>query len=873
MFLSFFYVALASVFAADAAAASIESSFRSISRKDLKSIKADHWSIAGNNIVVSGNVFVPMGVYDIRADKAVINMSSKDIDAVGNIQVFRRVAESISVTPSQLAKIENMPNVSCRVTGISTSFFGEQKLKLEVSRIDGSIKAQKFSGNLSTGYFSFSDAELMLGTLVCRAKSGERLPSGIIKVHDAEVSACGYLASQNAHYSLACSEAELTPYNTTSFSTDDAVTAPGEYSLMAQNCTVRVYGVPVLWLPVFYKPKDENLGLFQIQVGQDSDWGFYALLSKRFTPLDYPATTVRVKADFYERRGFGYGASVQSKTENSRTEIFAYSINDERPYLSSDADDYDISIPHQRYDFRISHLTHITPTLDFRGNFEIMSDEFINHDFFSNYYDANPQPVTFASLEKQFDLFSASIYVRPRVNSFFSAVEQLPTGRIDVPRQEIFDTNIYYQGETSIGYFRNRWSDYNDSDHKKVLFDFAEYESARFDTMHFFYYPVKLDFLNIVPRAGFRFTIYSNTSENEVSDNDLARMIMTSDPGYNRYGSNLFASYDNNGGGKVRFVGEFGLELNTKIYNSWQDIRSSFLQLDGLRHVIVPYINYTYIPKPTLDREHIYYFDDIDRIDKQHFIRFGLINRLQTRRNDQIVNYFVMENYWDYHIEPQDGFDSIGNFCTKLTANPIKGLTISSFFSFAFGDDENPIYRNRDIIRGNYNAGHPGLYWSNLNRLDFNLRYEPVQDFVFNLRYEYQNRYRSQSAYSMGSSLSDIESGSAFNKYYQTQTQELIFGVGIPLTPDRRTFGKYQVTYDFNSGFISEQTFSIVRRFHCVEVAAEYSIETELDGGEKETEHNFYIIAQLSGLVGPADDAQNALLASAVNKQKNGEWF
>lgn len=66
--------------------------------------------------------------------------------------------------------------------------------------------------------------------------------------------------------------------------------------------------------------------------------------------------------------------------------------------------------------------------------------------------------------------------------------------------------------------------------------------------------------------------------------------------------------------------GEIGVEASTKIYNSWQDVRSSFLALDGLRHVIRPYINYTLIPKPNVKRDHLYYFDDIDRIDEQHFI-------------------------------------------------------------------------------------------------------------------------------------------------------------------------------------------------------------------------------------------------------------
>ena len=58
-----------------------------------------------------------------------------------------------------------------------------------------------------------------------------------------------------------------------------------------------------------------------------------------------------------------------------------------------------------------------------------------------------------------------------------------------------------------------------------------------------------------------------------------------------------------------------------------------------------PFINYTYIPKPTEDRDHLYYFDDIDRIDEQNFMRFGVENRLQTRSGNGVRNILAMENY------------------------------------------------------------------------------------------------------------------------------------------------------------------------------------------------------------------------------------
>lgn len=863
---------------AEAASSMTGSLRRTATAGALKNIRADHWSIAGNNIIVSGNVHIPFGEFDIYADKAVINAESRDLDAAGNIQLYRRVTENGRVTPAELARLEESQGATVKVNGIYTDQYGDQKIDVTVTSVNGKIKAQRFAGNLNTGYFHFSEAELSLGTVYCRASEGTRKPNGVIQVKNAEISSCNYLESQNSHYSISCKEAELTPRDLTSFDFQQAETDRDEYSIMAYNMTWNVYGIPVLWLPAFYKPRSETLGLAQVQTGRDGDWGYFISVSKKFTVLDYPYSTIRILTDYYQKRGFGYGARVESSMENSRTTIFGYGIYDNEPYESSEVQKYGIKIPSQRFDFRISNVTHITPQLDFRGTFEIMSDEYFNRDFFNNYYDTNPQPLTFAALERQFDFFSASVYVRPRVNDFFTAVDELPSGRIDIPRQELFGSNIYYQGEISMGYFQRQWQEYDERYYFRMP---REYSTGRFDNLNMFYYPIKLDFLNIIPRAGFRMTAYTASSKEKIDQNALNMMLYSDQPDFNNrddlpdlqlfnYTRNIRWGYDNKGGSKFRFAGEFGVEMNTKIYNSWQNVRSAFLQLDGLRHLAEPYINYTFIPKPTESADHLYYFDDIDRIQEQHFVRLGLINRLQTRRDNVITNYLRMENYWDFHIRKEEGFNHIGDFCTKLTVNPFKGLSISTFFSISaggddeiFGDNDRANKIAHDVYRNGRNVGNPGLDLKWLNRFNVSVRYEPVQDFVFNVRYDYQNRYRTQSVYSMGSSLSDIESGSAFNKLYLSQVQQVVFGMSIPLTPDRRTLGQYQIFYDFNAGFITNQRFAVVRKFHCWEIAAEFNIETENNDSEKETDYSFYVTAYLTGLITPLQNAQTTLLGES----------
>jgi len=827
----------------------------------FKEFNADSWQFVGKNIVAR-KVYIPAGDLEIYADEAVINIESRDFEVSGNVRVYRWQNSGGVVDLDKLARIERAANCSVEVKGIVGDVWGDRRIQVAVSMLTDNISAQKLAGNLDSGYFQFKEAQLTFKTYVCRAESGERKPDGVITVKNAEISSCSYLACDHGHYSIGCGEAQFTPHATEFYGMETIDTDVGDHSVFLTNGFWKVYGVPVLWLPVFYKPKDESPGLFSIQAGQSSDWGYFLSLSKRFDFTDYPYSTVKVLGDYYSRRGFGYGADADFETDNSRTNIFGYGIWDKSPYRTDDYDKYRITVPHYRYDFRISNVTHITPRLDFRGAFELMSDPYFTRDFFSGLYNSNPQPATYASLEQQFDHFSASLYVRPKVNSFYSTVERLPGFRLDAHRQQIMNTNFYYQGDLSTDYLKMDWVKFDYDTKTFPNQKLKNYSSFRLDTTHFLYYPLRFDWLTLVPRAGLKLTAYSNTSDKKVTPADLNTLFQAANL-QNTTGM-ILNNYDDNGGGKLRFAGEVGIEASTKIYNSWQDVRSSFLALDGLRHVIRPYINYTLIPKPTVDRDHLYYFDDIDRIDEQNFVRLGMENRLQTRSGNSVREYFSMENYWDLHAEEQDGFSRIGDFCTILTATPFKGFSISTFFAVDAGDNNGSI---PVTMRNGREAGHPGLDLKWLNRWNITLKYSPAQDWDFTLAYVYNRPYGSRSAYSMGSTLTQLDAGSFFNNFFSSHTEQFRFGIRMPLTPDRRTFASYTLAYDVQAGYIDSQAVQIVRNFHCFEIAA--GMQWDHDDDENKYEQSFLFSIYLTGLTGPLQEGQNSVLSQADSMMRD----
>ncbi len=823
----------------------------------LQHARADQWKLSGRTLFVKGNVYIPYGNLTIRADAAMIDIESRDIEAKGNISFASVKREYASVTMDELERLRAYPGVAVNVLGMEVNPLGEQKIKVEVLREGSAITAGRMSGNMISGNVTFTDLRLRTGNFVCKARRGVRQPGGELHLEDLEVSSCEYLETDQSHFSIAMSKANIYPHETEGFGFSNLEKEHNQYSLWGYNSTLRIYGVPVLWLPMIYTPKDESPGLFSSQIGYGSDWGFYALLTKKFQIMEYPNASLSLDLDYYTKRGLGYGAHSTISSENSRTTLTAYGIYDNEPYESSgDEEDGRFEIPHQRFDFQLTHRTHLTPRLDIRAQVEWMSDPYMLEDFFPTRADSLTDPASYVALEYQGDRFSAALYARFQVNDFFTTVQKLPEGRLDIPRQEIIPgLNLYYQGSHSADYLRMNWARF-DRRPENIHGRLKNYETGRFDSVNFLYFPLRTDYFNIVPRAGLRMTGYTNTSRTKISHEDILKMNIAADEedDYNIAVKN----YDDRGSAKFRLIAEFGAEANTKIYNTWQNVRSDFWDLDGLRHVCEPYVNYTFIMDPTVDNDKLLFFDEVDRISELHFIRFGLRNRLQTRRggfhNARVHEWFSMENYWDiYFNDDQDyNYNALGDFCTKLTFNPTSQLSITGFMSIDTGNNQ---AHDVEAVRGKRLAGRPALSGNFFNRLYLQMTYKPIEDVKFTIAYDYRDGYAGRQAYSMGSSFTEIVSSGAFDQYYISErTQTLVFGVSLPLTPDRKTFGAYSIAYDFEEGGFTRQQLAISRIFHCIKLSAMFEYErTRDDNDEADYDLSFAVYASLVGWESPLD--------------------
>ena len=193
------------------------------------------------------------------------------------------------------------------------------------------------------------------------------------------------------------------------------------------------------------------------------------------------------------------------------------------------------------------------------------SDLLLSHDIFESEYRRNPQPSTFVELNQLWDNFSLDAYVQPRVNDFYETVERLPDLKLTAFRQQLGTPPVFYESESSAGWYRREFAEVTNS-----FAAATNFSAARADTYHQLTLPrTFFGWLNVAPRVGGRFTYYGK------ADGPGA---MTRE--------------------EYRGVFNTGAEVSFKASRIWPDLQSKLLEAQGLRHIGEPSVNYVYVPQP-----------------------------------------------------------------------------------------------------------------------------------------------------------------------------------------------------------------------------------------------------------------------------------
>src|SRR6185503_16006057 len=81
-------------------------------------------------------------------------------------------------------------------------------------------------------------------------------------------------------------------------------------------------------------------------------------------------------------------------------------------------------------------------------------------------------------------------------------------------------------------------------------------------------------------------------------------------------------------------------------------------------------------------------YNSIDSIDSQNVLRFGLRNRLQTKREGRIENLLYWDLYTDWRLRPRPGQSTFADLFSDLIFRPRSWITLESQIRFDINGTE-----------------------------------------------------------------------------------------------------------------------------------------------------------------------------------------
>jgi LPS-assembly protein len=449
-----------------------------------------------------------------------------------------------------------------------------------------------------------------------------------------------------------------------------------------QNVTFYIGKVPVFWWPYLYQSLNDAFS-FSIAPADLSSWGPSLL-----TQVTFPITEDikgRLRLDYRGRRGpaIGFDSDIDyGKDKSSNLKLKTYYADDQNPDINPTAFKRG-DVSSQRYRVTLQDTTYFTKDIYGTVNVTRLSDPFIMQDFYQSEFRIDPVPDNVIALTKADPFYTLTAITRFQMNDFFEQTERLPEVVLDIKRQALFGSPIFYEGESGFADLHRSFAEGS---------GFESYGTTRLDTFHQLLYPnTYFGWLSIVPRAGFRATYYDKTRDLgntifDTGDDPLVPNFILPDP----TPTNPIID----GGSGVRTVFNTGAEASFKLSRTWDDVANRTLGLDGLLHVIQPYSNFSYVYESGIDPAAVLQFDrfepstqlrpidfpqftSIDSIASWTIWRNGVRNRLETRRDDVTVTWLELDTFFDVNFDNPYDRRMYSNFFNKLRFSPLPWASLS----------------------------------------------------------------------------------------------------------------------------------------------------------------------------------------------------
>jgi len=428
----------------------------------------------------------------------------------------------------------------------------------------------------------------------------------------------------------------------------------------ANDAVIRIAGLPLLSIDA-YTQSVESGGPLRLgsAVGYRKNLGAYA--RSRVGYRRNPGDVYGLNVDVYSKRGVLAGPVMEYRRIEDAGSYYAGALDTGFMHDTGDVSERGRDIWGKQIDrFRFytewQHRQEIHDSIDLVGKLSWWSDSEVTRDFRENLFDQNQQPDSFFEAVYRGERYLVSGFTRIQPNDFQDIAQRLPEVRLDWMPIEWFDTGIYGRASASAAQLIER----------DPSGTFAKRDTGRIHVYYGINRPTQLtSWLVAVPVAGVQLTHYT-------------------DPLTDR------SDY-------TRLLGQVGMDLEARIHGVW-NYKNDFWNIDGLRHILQPSVQYRYIPEaengtniiPKIDRlagfdSYLLPIDlgdkrNIDDLHESSTVRLGLENLLQTRHPEYgSIDLLTVDLFQDYRFSARTGQNDFSDLYTYVTAQPAYWLKFHSF--------------------------------------------------------------------------------------------------------------------------------------------------------------------------------------------------
>ncbi len=573
----------------------------------------------------------------------------------------------------------------------------------------------------------------------------------------------------------------------------------------------RMYDVTARYetIPFFRWPKMRtnfvrpDMPLRRIRVGHDSDYGTYVEsrwhLARMLGMKDMPGVESQFALDYYGERGIGTGADAEYQTDQSFGQITSYVMTD-----------------HGEDDLgNIARRKNIEPEDDVRGRFSFRHREFLEdgwqltaetsylsdrnflESMYRDEYYGDKEQETLLYAKRIWDNQAFSILGKVRINDFQEQTEELPTVEYHRIGQSFWDNNLTWYSSSQVSRLRQR---YDKDDPAPGAGGFYSYAATRNEAN----LPLSLGTFKVVPFAagtygyedgdGWAMDVYGRPADRE--DNVM--------------------------------LGETGVRGSTMFWKEDPYLRSSFWNVNGMRHIVTPYA------------ETALYQPSDASIDMRDYMHTGVTQRWQTHRGGdgsmQSVDWMRLDVNGTWVRDTAS--DSVGPALTydPLTNSYGGGPGYGPSW-FTYGDASAPLLLRRDsayygVVRDTLNADYQWRVTDSLTMLsdaNYDIHSGNIQQLdIGGSRYVYPDiSYYLGSRYLRPVRLELDENGDGTNDIFEQGSHSVIGAITWQLSPRYTATLAQEYNFDFGRSIRTE--VSIARQYHRVFYAMSFSIDETLD--------------------------------------------